>query len=99
MRSEAEAPFTSSKLAQVPRGVWALGFVSMFMDLSSEMIHALLPVYLVTVLGASALTVGFIEGIAEATANITQDFLRGAVRSARQAQAAGRDRLWARRVR
>jgi len=74
VRSEAEAPFTSSKLAQVPRGVWALGFVSMFMDLSSEMIHALLPVYLVTVLGASALTVGFIEGIAEATANITKIF-------------------------
>jgi hypothetical protein len=46
----------------------------MFMDLSSEMIHALLPVYLVTVLGASALTVGFIEGIAEATANITKIF-------------------------
>ncbi|MDE2471832.1 MAG: MFS transporter, partial [Bradyrhizobium sp.] len=50
----------------IPAGVWALGFVSMFMDISSEMIHALLPVYLVTVLGTSALTVGFIEGIAEA---------------------------------
>lgn len=51
-----------------------LGFVSLFMDVSSEMIHALLPVYLVAVLGASALTVGFIEGIAEATAMITKIF-------------------------
>jgi MFS family permease len=51
-----------------------LGFVSMLMDISSEMIHALLPVYLVTVLGASTLTVGFIEGIAEATASITKIF-------------------------
>ncbi|PTM41537.1 MFS transporter [Bosea sp. 124] len=62
------------KLSRIPRGVWALGFVSMFMDISSEMIHALLPVYLVTVLGASTLTVGLIEGIAEATANITKIF-------------------------
>ena len=46
----------------------------MFMDISSEMIHALLPLYLVTVLGASALTVGIIEGIAEATASITKIF-------------------------
>ena len=58
----------------IPRGVWALGFVSMLMDISSEMIHALLPVYLVTVLGASALTVGFIEGLAEATASIAKIF-------------------------
>jgi len=58
----------------VPGGVWALGFVSMLMDVSSEMIHSLLPVYLVTVLGASAFTVGLIEGIAEATASITKVF-------------------------
>src|SRR6266581_7136862 len=64
----------SSALKDIPRGVWALGLVSMFMDISSEMIHALLPVYLVTVLGTSTLTVGFIEGIAEATANITKIF-------------------------
>ncbi|MGY4411326.1 MFS family permease [Bradyrhizobium sp. LB7.1] len=60
--------------AGLPRGIWVLGFVSMLMDVSSEMIHALLPVYLVTVLGASTLTVGFIEGIAEATASITKIF-------------------------
>ena len=58
----------------IPRGVWLLGFVSMFMDLSSEMIHALLPLYLVSVLGVSALTVGIIEGIAEATASIVKIF-------------------------
>jgi MFS family permease len=59
---------------EVPRGVWALGMVSLLMDLSSEMIHALLPLYLVTVLGASALTVGVIEGIAEAAASIMKIF-------------------------
>jgi MFS family permease len=63
-----------SRLRQIPPGVWALGFVSMLMDISSEIIHALLPVYLVTVLGASMVTVGFIEGIAEATASITKVF-------------------------
>jgi MFS family permease len=61
-------------LAQIPKGVWVLGFVSMLMDISSEMIHALLPVYLVTVLGTSMVTVGFIEGVAEATASITKIF-------------------------
>ncbi|MCL2716739.1 MAG: MFS transporter [Alphaproteobacteria bacterium] len=60
--------------AAIPRGVWVLGFVSMLMDISSEMIHALLPVYLLTVLGTSAMTVGAIEGIAEATAAITKIF-------------------------
>ncbi len=67
-------PADPKSRARLPRGIWALGFVSMFMDISSEMIHALLPIYLVTVLGASALTIGFIEGIAEATANITKIF-------------------------
>jgi MFS family permease len=61
-------------LRHVPPGVWALGFVSLLMDVSSEMIHALLPIYLVTVLGTSMLTVGIIEGIAEATASITKLF-------------------------
>jgi hypothetical protein len=58
----------------MPAGVWALEFVSMLMDVSSEMIHALLPVYLVTVLGTLMVTVGIIEGIAEATASITKIF-------------------------
>ncbi|MFP1632408.1 MFS transporter [Zhengella sp. ZM62] len=59
---------------RLPPGIWALGFVSLLMDVSSEMIHALLPVYLVVGLGATALTVGIIEGIAEATAAITKVF-------------------------
>ena len=58
----------------IPRGIWALGFVSMLMDISSEMIHALLPIYMVTVLGTSTLAVGIIEGIAEATASIVKVF-------------------------
>lgn len=62
------------RLKDVPTGVWALGFVSMLMDISSEMIHALLPIYMVTVLGTSTLAVGVIEGIAEATAAITKIF-------------------------
>jgi MFS family permease len=58
----------------IPRGVWALGFVSLFMDVSSEMIHALLPVFLVSVLGASVTAVGLLEGTAEAIASITKVF-------------------------
>ena len=60
--------------AKIPAAVWALGFVSMLMDISSELVHSLLPVFMVTVLGASALTVGLIEGAAEATALIVKVF-------------------------
>ena len=63
-----------STLRRIPRGIWALGFVSLLMDVSSEMIHALLPVYLVGTLGLSTLAVGFIEGIAESTASIVKVF-------------------------
>lgn len=63
-----------TRLREIPNAVWALGFVSLLMDTSSEIIHALLPVYLVSVLGASMVTVGFIEGVAEATASITKVF-------------------------
>jgi hypothetical protein len=49
-----------ARLRDIPAGVWALGLVSLLMDISSEMIHALMPVYLVTELGTSALTVGII---------------------------------------
>ena len=65
---------TFRKYAAAPRGVWMLGFVSMFMDISSEMIHSLLPVFLVGTLGASVGLVGVIEGAAEATASITKIF-------------------------
>jgi MFS family permease len=60
--------------ARIPRTVWLLGFVSMLMDISSEMIHSLLPVFMTVVLGASAMTVGIIEGVAEATALIVKVF-------------------------
>jgi MFS family permease len=58
----------------IPPGVWMLGFVSMFMDISSELIHSLLPVFMVSSLGASAMAVGIVEGVAEATALITKVF-------------------------
>jgi len=58
----------------IPRTVWALGLVSMFMDISSEMIHSLLPVFLVSGLGASMALVGLIEGTAEATAAVMKVF-------------------------
>jgi MFS family permease len=59
---------------KMPRTVWALGLVSLFMDLSSEIIHALLPVFLTVTLGASVAVVGAIDGIAEATASISKIF-------------------------
>lgn len=75
-------PFSGAKravssgqaLLQVPRTVWVLGLVSLFMDISSEMIHSLLPLFLVGTLGASASLVGVIEGIAEFTASLTRAF-------------------------
>ena len=61
-------------LAQIPAGIWVLGFVSLLMDISSEMIHSLLPLFMATTLGASALTIGLIDGAAEATALIVKVF-------------------------
>ena len=63
-----------STLSRIPRGVWVLGFVSLLMDVSSEMVHSLLPMFMVTVLGASVLAVGIIEGIAESTALVVKVF-------------------------
>ena len=65
---------TPNPLRQIPGGIWVLGFVSMLMDISSEMIHSLLPMFMVTVLGTSAFTVGVIEGLAESTALIVKVF-------------------------
>ena len=59
---------------KIPPAVWVLGFVSLLMDVSSELIHSLLPVFMTTVLGVSALTIGLIEGVAEATALIVKVF-------------------------
>ena len=63
-----------STLRRIPPAIWALGFVSLLMDISSELIHSLLPVFMVTTLGASAFAVGLIEGAAEATALIVKVF-------------------------
>ena len=59
---------------KIPAGVWVLGLVSLLMDISSEMIHSLLPLFMVTTLGASALMVGMIEGMAESTALMVKVF-------------------------
>jgi MFS family permease len=59
---------------RIPRAIWALGFVSLLMDVSSELIHSLLPVFLATSLGVSALAIGLIEGAAESTALIVKVF-------------------------
>jgi MFS family permease len=70
MPMSASAPPAS----RLPAGIWALGFVSLLMDVSSELIHSLLPVFMVTTLGISVLAVGLIEGAAEATALIMKVF-------------------------
>ncbi|AHG63806.1 MFS transporter [Advenella mimigardefordensis] len=67
-------PQSPSSPAKIPKGIWILGFVSMFMDISSEIIHSLLPIFMVSTLGASMFVVGAIEGIAEATALIVKIF-------------------------
>src|SRR3546814_13062346 len=61
-------------LHTVPRTVWVLGFVSLLMDVSSALIHSLLPLFLVTTLGATALDVGVIDGLATSTAPIIKLF-------------------------
>ena len=61
-------------LAQIPSGVWVLGFVSMLMDISSEMVHSLLPLFMMTTLGASVFVIGLIEGLAESTALMVKVF-------------------------
>src|SRR5690348_6714155 len=58
----------------IPRAVWMLGFVSLFTDMGSEIVHSLLPVLLATTLGASMLTIGLLEGAAEATVLFTKVF-------------------------
>lgn len=59
-------------MRSVPSTVWALGVVSLLMDLSSELVHALLPVYMTVVLGAGMVAVGLVEGIAEASASLVK---------------------------
>ena len=72
-RHSANAPPAPPRL-RIPRTIWALGFVSLFTDLGSEMVHGLLPVLMAGTLGASALTIGLIEGAAEALVLVTKVF-------------------------
>jgi MFS family permease len=72
--SGSAPPSPGPTLRALPGGVWALGFGSLLMDTSSELIHSLLPMFMVTTLGASMVTVGLIEGVAEATASIVKVF-------------------------
>ena len=65
---------SQSSVLGLPRSVWALGFVSMLMDISSEMIHSLLPVFLVSGLGISAAALGLLEGTAEGVVNVIKIF-------------------------
>ena len=69
-----QPPIKQGRLRGLPAAIWAMGLASMFMDMSSELIHSLLPVFMVTGLGASMVTVGVLEGVAEATAAITKIF-------------------------
>lgn len=69
-----ENPASASPLGQMPRAIWVLGFVSLLMDISSELIHSLLPMFMLTTLGMSVFTIGLIEGIAEATALVVKVF-------------------------
>src|SRR5512146_2812393 len=61
-------------LRQIPPGIWVLGFVSLLMDISSEMIHSLLPLFMVTILGTNTLAVGLVEGLAESLALVVKVF-------------------------
>ncbi|MCF7922010.1 MAG: MFS transporter [Candidatus Marinimicrobia bacterium] len=68
------SPSTPGFFRKLPRSIWMLGLVSLFMDVSSELVHSLLPILMSTTLGASMLTIGVIEGLAEAAAAITKVF-------------------------
>lgn len=74
MHNKELAPTAKARSHAIPPTVWALGWVSLFMDLSSELIHSLLPVFIVSTLGASMVTLGLLEGVAEATALIVKIF-------------------------
>jgi MFS family permease len=68
------SPTALPSLRRLPADVWALGLVSLLMDTSSELVHSLLPTFMATILGASIVTIGIVEGVAEATAAITRVF-------------------------
>lgn len=67
-----KAPLAPHRRAPLPRAVWVLGLVSLLMDLSSEIYHALLPAFLTVTLGVSVAAMGAIDGVAEATASFAR---------------------------
>ena len=69
-----KSPFPPRTVRILPAGIWALGFGSLLMDTSSELVHSLLPVFMTSVLGVSMVTIGLVEGVAESTASITKVF-------------------------
>ena len=69
-----DTPSPPPRRPRLPAAIWVLGGVSMLMDISSEMIHSLLPLFMVGTLGASALVVGLVEGVAESTALVVKVF-------------------------
>jgi len=72
--SRAGEPGAKPPPPRMPRAIWALGLVSMLMDVSSELIHSLLPMFMLTALHANALTIGLVDGIGEATALVVKVF-------------------------
>jgi MFS family permease len=68
------APGEPAAFRTLPKGIWALGLASLFMDISSELIHSLLPIFMSVTLGSSMAAIGIVEGVAEATAAITKVF-------------------------
>src|SRR5579863_6320705 len=72
LQARMSAPMNA--LTQIQAGVWVLGFVSLLMDISSEMIHSLLPLFMVTILGTSTMAVGVVEGLAESLALVVKVF-------------------------
>ncbi len=74
MADEVKGSTSIASIKKLPRNIWAVGFTSMFMDISSEMVLNILPLFLSNVLGVQTSIIGLIDGIAEATASILKMF-------------------------
>src|SRR5512146_131199 len=72
--SEIATTQAKPSIRDLPRNVWAVSLTSFFMDVSSEMVINILPLFLSNVLGVKTTWIGFIEGIAEATSSILKLF-------------------------
>lgn len=68
------SPRSRRSVRELPGGLWAMGFASLLMDASSELVHSLLPLFMVSVLGVGVAAIGVIEGVAEATAAFVKAF-------------------------